>query len=147
MALEFYKPDGAKVARSLTAASMGVLLLYGAMSAHDFLAMGWWMEPLPGIGEVLSEDFPISPRTILATVMVLVSAFATYYLCNHERYVDFLIDTEAELAKVTWPTKPEVQSSTAIVILVTVLLGIYIFLVDSALIFVRNHVSLKDLFG
>lgn len=44
--------------------------------------------------------------------------------------VDFLIETEAELKKVSWPSREELTGSTFVVIFVTIILGIYIVGVD-----------------
>ena len=44
--------------------------------------------------------------------------------------VDFLIETEVELKKVSWPSREELTGSTFVVIFVTIILGIYIVGVD-----------------
>ncbi|HHT9124568.1 MAG TPA: preprotein translocase subunit SecE [Candidatus Brocadiia bacterium] len=45
--------------------------------------------------------------------------------------VDFLIDTQAELQKVSWPTKQELSGSIIVVIISVIVLSIYIFGVDA----------------
>jgi preprotein translocase subunit SecE len=45
----------------------------------------------------------------------------------------FLVDVRAELSRVTWPTRREVWATTVVVILVSMLFGIYLYLVDLAL--------------
>ncbi|MEE9201281.1 MAG: preprotein translocase subunit SecE, partial [Candidatus Brocadiales bacterium] len=44
--------------------------------------------------------------------------------------VEFLIDTQGELQKVSWPTRTELMGSTWVVIVLLVILGAYIFGVD-----------------
>jgi preprotein translocase SecE subunit len=44
--------------------------------------------------------------------------------------VDYLIETEAEMRKVNWPTKDEVMASTGVVIACVVILSLYIFMND-----------------
>ncbi len=46
---------------------------------------------------------------------------------------DFLGKVKSELKKVTWPTKKETFSSTQVVIILTLILALYFWLVDSGL--------------
>lgn len=147
MALEFYNPDAAKISRGVTASCLGSLLLYGSLSLYDFLAEGWWMTPLPNIGEALGEEFPLAPRTFLCLALIAGSGYFIYWLVNYKKYVDYLVETEAELKKVTWPSKPEVTASSIIVVVTTILLGVYIFAVDYLLISIKNNVDPSKWFG
>ena len=45
----------------------------------------------------------------------------------------FLGDVRSELGRVTWPTRREVWATTVVVILTSLLFGIYLFLVDIGL--------------
>lgn len=45
----------------------------------------------------------------------------------------FLTDVRAELGRVTWPTRREVYATTLVVILVSLLFGVYLYLVDLGL--------------
>ena len=47
-----------------------------------------------------------------------------------QRAVGYLIDTQVELQKVSWPTRQELIGSTIVVIICAVILGVYIFGVD-----------------
>jgi len=49
------------------------------------------------------------------------------------RIKDFFRESKAELKKVTWPTRKQVWYSTLMVVLLTIVLGIYLGLVDFAL--------------
>ncbi|MCZ6632082.1 MAG: preprotein translocase subunit SecE [bacterium] len=42
----------------------------------------------------------------------------------------FLSDVQGEMGKVTWPTREELSSSTRIVLGVTLVLALFIFIVD-----------------
>jgi len=55
---------------------------------------------------------------------------------------DFLIETETELRKVSWPSREELTGSTFVVIFVTVVLGVYIVFVDKVVsaIMTRMHI-------
>lgn len=46
---------------------------------------------------------------------------------------DFLVDTRAEMDKVSWPAKPELIQSTRAVIIGSIILGVAIGIVDKLL--------------
>ena len=56
--------------------------------------------------------------------------------------ITFYGDVKAELKKVTWPSKKEVQVTTLIVIITVFFFGIYLFVVD---LFLQNVV--QQIFG
>ena len=45
----------------------------------------------------------------------------------------FLSEVRSELGRVTWPTRREVWATTVVVILTSMLFGIYLYLVDISL--------------
>ncbi|HUM00877.1 MAG TPA: preprotein translocase subunit SecE [Thermoanaerobaculia bacterium] len=45
---------------------------------------------------------------------------------------EFLSDVKKESGKVTWPGKDEVVGTTTVVLVYTVLVGVFLFLVDAA---------------
>ena len=47
--------------------------------------------------------------------------------------INFLKEVKMQLIKVSWPTKQELIGATAVVIVVTILIGIYIYIVDTSL--------------
>ena len=128
MALELYKPEEATRSRGLLAVLLVALLGYGVLSLYEFLGFDWWQQDLAR--GVLGDEFPFSPRVILAGVMFLILGLAVYLLVNHHKIVDFLIDTEAELHKVSWAPKHEVISSSVVVVVTTVVIGLFLFFVD-----------------
>ncbi len=48
----------------------------------------------------------------------------------YKRFIVFLRDVKAEIKKVTWPSKNEVYSTTVVVIIATIFIGIYLYLLD-----------------
>jgi preprotein translocase subunit SecE len=45
----------------------------------------------------------------------------------------FLTDVRSELSRVTWPTRREVWATTIVVILTSMLFGIYLYIIDVSL--------------
>ena len=85
---------------------------------------------IPGV----DISITVSPRLVfslaLGTVLLLVIAYVCF---RNSRISDFLIDTESEMRKVSWPTLREVADSSLVVIIVMIALGIYLFVVDIGL--------------
>ena len=52
---------------------------------------------------------------------------------NVARPAELLIETEIEMRKVTWPTVTEVLGATLVVIVVTLILGFYLWALDIAM--------------
>lgn len=50
-----------------------------------------------------------------------------------KKITTYLSDVKAEMSKVSWPTKEELRDSTIIVIVLSVVLAIFVFVVDTGL--------------
>jgi len=128
--LRFYRPDEGSRVRNLMAACIGGLAYWGLYCQYHWLAGGWWSEALPGIGRALGDEFTIDPRSIIALVLTIAIAVGLYTLHNYKKWADFLIETEAEMKKVSWATKRQVVQESLVVVVTVVILGVYIFAVD-----------------
>lgn len=99
-----YKKTQGRIARQATFAAIMAVTLFGLFQLVVTLG-GWEARP--------SVQFGI-PAAIAA-----VTAWAAYRLVNVPFVADFLIAVEAEMRKVSWPTKQELFRS-CIVVLVTI---------------------------
>jgi preprotein translocase SecE subunit len=142
MALELYKPDEASRSRGALGVVSAALLLYGVISLYEYLAVGFWQQDLAT--GFMGDEFPISPRVILCVILTTVIAVGIYVLCNNQKIVDFLISTEVEMGKVSWPTQQEVVYNSLVVIICTVIMGIYLGLVDFGLAAFKNKIPWDD---
>ncbi|MCS7237226.1 MAG: preprotein translocase subunit SecE [Thermoguttaceae bacterium] len=131
-----YKPNQGRIVRQLTAAGIGIVLLAGVYSLFEYLRFGlrgfpgnWidWINGwllyfgLAGLGRNPSTEGWIREfvRYGLPLTLTLISLWVAYRVVNMPRFADFLIAVEAELHKVSWPTRTEVIRSS-IVVLVTI---------------------------
>jgi preprotein translocase SecE subunit len=55
---------------------------------------------------------------------------------NTHRFVDLLVDTESELAKVAWPGRDELGRSTGAVLVLILVLGAFLYIVDQIVAYV-----------
>ena len=50
-----------------------------------------------------------------------------------KKLANYLKDVRTEMAKVSWPTREELKESTVIVIILSLILAVYVFTVDTGL--------------
>lgn len=67
----------------------------------------------------------------LCVVLVGVSGLVSFGILNRPRWADFLISVQAEIDKVTWPSKAEVRKATMVVLVLLVSMAVVIFLFDA----------------
>jgi preprotein translocase subunit SecE len=129
--LGIYKRSQGRVARQVTFAvlALGVLLAAWRLSVA---AVGWRVPALGDNGEHLL-------RFGLPGVLALVGIWFAFRLVNIPSFADFLIAVEAEMNKVSWPTRTELFRSSLVVILLLVFLALVLFGYD---IFWRQLLSL-----
>ena len=75
-----------------------------------------------------SNDLPWKlyiPMTVFA-----VGAWFAYRLVNLPSFTDFLISVEAEMSKVSWPTRTELIRGSIVVLITIIFLAAFLFLFD-----------------
>lgn len=133
MALEIYKRGQGSAARVTTAIGLG---LFGLFGLYDLYTKGLDTWDTPAFAG-------IEWRMIVTSVVAAGCAALVAWVVNGRKTTDFLIVTESELRKVSWPTRRELQRQTTVVVVFTLLLGVIIFSADyvfvslSRILFVR----------
>ena len=85
-------------------------------------------------GEARGRDTLNLGLHILIPCLLLAAAlWACYRLVNLPVFADFLIAVEAEMNKVSWPTRPELFRASTVVLIVIFLMGAYLARVRSGL--------------
>lgn len=105
--------------------SLALLLLFGCNFLHLTISTysDSLKEPLGGF-EIPIVAIPLSPSFLICLAIFAVGMFAIFTWQQSPKVADLLIDTEAELKKVTWPTMQEVVNSSLVVIVsVAILMG------------------------
>ncbi len=148
MAMEIYKPNQGVYARAVTGVGGGLLAAFGAYQLHAALID---LPPVwPGARFVVDITYGLVAALVLFAVLAgavaLVVTGASIGVKRVDRWsrraVDFLIETEVELKKVSWPSRDELMGSTFIVVVVTFALGLYIFAVDWVVSKVMHRLSI-----
>jgi preprotein translocase SecE subunit len=127
-----YRKDQGRYARMLAFWAVTLLMAYGIFHAGGLVSLlDRWM----GDGNAtLIDPFPLVGKLKLST---LVGAgllggicFLLHGVLNRPKLADLLIDTEAEMHKVTWPTWGEVVQGTIAVTGMVLVLFLFLTGVD-----------------
>lgn len=137
--LEIYKKGQGIYSRIVVGIALGILDLFASISLYGVLI------DLPNIAGNVKI-----PLIDIGLTWGLISAFALFVFLGFliavfvigfdtgirwldrgsKRIIEFLIDTQGELQKVSWPTKYELFGSTVVVIVSVIVIGVFILGVD-----------------
>ena len=111
-----YKPGQGKWVRWGTVAGLAIVAAAGAAW------LGHSQPQIAGMG--------VLAQASVASGWMLLWALLTFWLVNTPKLAEFLIMTESEMRKVSWPSRKEVVNSTKVIIVLTLLLGLLLYGVD-----------------
>ena len=106
----FYKSSQGRITRQVTLATLcgstaiGCQRLFSAL--YEWSPQYQWMVPL---------------------AILVVGVWISFRVVNYPRFADFLIAVEAEMNKVSWPSRTELIRSSIVVIFVIFALAIILF--------------------
>ena len=129
-----YKPTQGRIARTAAFWSAVMLGLYAAYTLNQELS-----GRVEGLGDPLGGIvIPIVSVNLSISFLISVALFVAWFVglsivLNKPKNADLLIETEAELKKVTWPTMQDATNSSLVVIFTVVFLMVYMGLCDRAL--------------
>ncbi|PAY17315.1 preprotein translocase subunit SecE [Rhodopirellula sp. SM50] len=110
-----YKPNQGRIVRQLTVLAIWLIVALGAWRLYATL------------------DGSTSNKAIAVGIpagILLAGLWIGFRLINWPRFADFLIAVEAEMKKVTWPSRDEVKRASVVVIVTIAILAISLFLFD-----------------
>ena len=108
-----YKRSQGRITRQVTLAALAIAVALGFWRLSQ--ALTDWREWDPMISQSI------------ATVLTLVCWWASYRLINVPRFADFLIAVEAEMNKVSWPTRSELFRASLVVLVTIFVLAVVLF--------------------
>lgn len=106
----FYKRSQGRIARQATFFALLLVIALGAWRLAEFLTIG--------------ARYPI------AFGLLLLGGWLSFRLVNVPKFADFLIAVEAEMNKVSWPSRTELIRSSIVVIITIVGLVFVLFAFD-----------------
>ena len=111
-----YKASQGQIVRRLTASTVWIIVTLGCWRLYGTLR-----------GSFESAPFmvPAIPGALL-----MAGCWFGYRVVNWPRFADFLIAVEAEMNKVTWPSKDELTRAAIVVMFTIFFLAVSLFLFD-----------------
>ena len=103
----------------------------------DFTWLARWLGQTGETASAFAFIFAYS----LSGLIALFGFWFGWRLVHWETFSDFLIAVEAEMAKVSWPGKAELKSSTIVVLTVFLLLAGMIYIYDLVLVFMFRFIG------
>ncbi len=143
-AFETYKAKGVKnlVLKDRGKALLAELTLEDRVELSEPAAYdAWWIRQAFAIPFV---DVKITQGHVIVGLLLLPGAWVVFQMVNRRKNADFLIETEAELKKVSWSTKKEVIASSKVVAFFVVLLAVLLLVYDQ--VYKSIVIGLREIF-
>ena len=104
-----YKPNQGRITRQATCGTIWIGVVLGSWRLQQAMyEFDYWQFVIP-MG------------------LIVVGLWSSYRLVNYPRFADFLIAVEAEMNKVSWPSRPELIRSSIVVIFVIFFMAMVLF--------------------
>lgn len=117
------------MARQMTFFAIAATAAIGAWRLSE-IQFGRWLVPEAAEGFLSPTIFA---RYLLPTAVLALGAWAAFRIVNIPRFADFLISVEAEMNKVSWPSRAELWRASMVVLVVIFLLSAILFGYDFVL--------------
>jgi preprotein translocase subunit SecE len=116
-----YKRSQGKIARQATLLALAAAVGIGAWRLNSYAVsdLGRYLTPL---------------------IVLIVGLWASFRIVNIPRFADFLISVEAEMNKVSWPSRDELFRASLVVIVVIFFLAATLFMYDIVLKWLLGYV-------
>lgn len=108
-----YKRTQGRITRQVTWVAVAVILALGLFQLHVYL-IDW--------GQAVQYGVPGG--------LLVLGLWVAYRLVNVPTFADFLIAVEAEMNKVSWPTRQELFRSSVVVLVTIFALAVILFFYD-----------------
>lgn len=111
-----YKSSQGRIVRQVTALAIWVIVAMASWSLYKTLRAN------------LAPGSPLTPG--IPAAMLAIGLWFGYRVVNWPKFGDFLIAVEAEMNKVTWPSKDELVRASVVVIVTIFFLATALFAFD-----------------
>ena len=125
-----YREDQGRHVRMAAFWSLVFFVGFGCRFLHDILIQ--WdslRAPLGGI-RLPVVGVNLSPAFLVSMLLFCAGLLVTHSWLRRPKIADLLIETEAELLKVTWPKGQDVWNASMVVLVSVLILGLYLAGVD-----------------
>ena len=138
--LGIYKRTQGRLTRQFTCLAIWVAFALAAWRMYSTMTWGFVDQWFPN----LTVSLAMVVRYTLPTILLVGGVWFGFRLVNYAPFADFLIAVEAEMNKVTWPSRTEMVRSAIVVIVIMFGLTIVIFIYDGVLRFILRLLNIVD---
>ncbi|MEB2310114.1 MAG: preprotein translocase subunit SecE [Candidatus Brocadiaceae bacterium] len=147
---EVYRKGSGLYSRTAVGIALGILALFASVSLYNALID---MPPIAEGAKIPLVDIGLTWGLVCAFALFV---FLLFFICVFvaglttgimpldsagKKTVDFLIDTQSELQKVSWPTKYELVGSTAVVLISVVVIGLFVLGIDWVVSMIMEYID------
>jgi len=126
--MDIYKKGQGTIARWVAAGGMGGFAVFGCYELQEYVARF--------TDRALSLGFVSMPVSVLASFGAFVAAAVVIgVVVNSKRFVDYLIMSEVELRKVSWPSRADLKRQTVAVIVTLLFFSVILLVADVVFVF------------
>jgi preprotein translocase subunit SecE len=124
-----YKPNQGKIVRQITFFALALLSI---LLAYEMYAGGWlsFLNSETTTAEGLTTTGLPFAKYGVSGLIAAIGIWVSYRVVNYSKFGDFLIAVEAEMNKVSWPTKEQLYRASVVVIFVIFAMAAALFLFD-----------------
>ena len=138
MNVKFYKKGQGMISRIIAWIFLGAFAMFGCISLYSFIdkvdysvtperVTFWGTELL----KIPFFDLTIYLGLIISILLFALLLFIIYmFIINRPANADYLIETEYELRKVSWPPRHEYWGSSLAVIVSVIIMGVFLVVID-----------------
>ena len=108
-----YKPNQGRLVRQVTFLSIAILVCLIAYELYN----STWTTTSTG-------------KFTLGAVTAAIGFWFAYRVVNYSKFADFLISVQAELNKVTWPSREQLKRASLVVIFVIFFMALVLYVFD-----------------
>jgi preprotein translocase SecE subunit len=132
--MSYARPGLGRAVRLSAFGGIGALTLFGAYALYMAppISSLWW-QYIAGPASIFGKTLGLKPILFPAAAAFLTVMSGVYLVLNREKSADFLIETEGEIKKVSWPARKEFVGSAMIVVLVVAVVSMFLHYVDAGL--------------
>ena len=132
--MTYVRPGLGRAVRLSAFGGIGALTLFGAYALYMAPPINsiWWGD-IAGPATLFGKSLGLKPILFPAAAAFLTFMSIAHLVLNREKAADFLIETEGEIKKVSWPARKEFVGSAMIVVLVVAIVSMFLHYVDAGL--------------
>ncbi|MES2615926.1 MAG: preprotein translocase subunit SecE [Bdellovibrionota bacterium] len=117
-------------------AIVAVYFYYLFYSLWQFLGQNFFPQNVSSVLSIQNGNFQIVHIFVASIATLLVLAMLVAY----KKLRNYFLDVGDELSRVSWPTLQEAQKSTALVIIIVIVVGFVLFFADTVFLKVINFI-------